>query len=148
VSLKDKPIHSSEKRKFESALTNFLQSRFGLEFAFFMGKGQEKPYGYSCIDHKNKVVYKGGEIMKLEQLINPGLLTQSGGPTKTYPTVVSNHSIAVSEERKSNFENNFTSTLNTDLGIDDIIADIQKQIEQDLHHVNGRKKKGKKRDFL
>ncbi|MEN5057145.1 relaxase/mobilization nuclease domain-containing protein [Sphingobacterium kitahiroshimense] len=55
---------------YTSALTTFLQEKFGLQ-VFFHGKGDKPPYGYTLIDHSGRAVYKGGEIMALAELIEP-----------------------------------------------------------------------------
>lgn len=70
LSLENSTGFTSAKPKFASDLTHFLKNRFGFEFVFFLGKNQAKPYGYAIIDHNSKLIYKGSEIMKLEQLIN------------------------------------------------------------------------------
>jgi hypothetical protein len=59
----------SDKEEFRSALIEFLSKRFGWEFVFFVAKGKDFPYGYAVIDHKNKMVHKGSEIMKLVELV-------------------------------------------------------------------------------
>lgn len=52
---------------YESDFTGFLQQKFGLQF-FFHFKSDQKPYGYTIIDHRKKAVFKGGGIMKLSEL--------------------------------------------------------------------------------
>lgn len=47
-------------------LKGLLRNSFGIELVMF-GK-KDKPYGYAIIDHKDKVVYKGGDIMSLKEL--------------------------------------------------------------------------------
>jgi hypothetical protein len=54
--------------RWQSALTRHLHGRYGLEFVFFTGKGHAKPYGYAIIDHANKVVFKGGDVMGMPEL--------------------------------------------------------------------------------
>jgi hypothetical protein len=148
LALKNMPVYSTEKRKFESDLTNFLKSRFGLEFAFFTGKDKEKPYGYTCIDHNSKVVYKGSEIMKMEQLINPIRTTQYTEQYKTGADSETKMPTNYTTADVTNADNNNNNIQHPNFAIDDIIAEIQRQVEQDLHHAGGKKRKGKKRDFL
>jgi hypothetical protein len=59
----------SVERTYSSALTHSLFKNEGLEFHFFASKGHDLPYGYLIIDHNNKYVLKGSEVMKLGQLI-------------------------------------------------------------------------------
>lgn len=65
-SVSNKPDRS---RAFSSQLTDHLHKSLGLEFVFFGNKTHVKPYGYVIIDHKNKAVIKGSEVMNLEMLI-------------------------------------------------------------------------------
>lgn len=59
---------SSRQIDFRSDLTDMLKVKFGLDFVFFSGKENSSAYGYSIIDHNNKAVFKGSEIMKLDLL--------------------------------------------------------------------------------
>ena len=59
---------TTEPRKYESDLTNFLKQKFGFEFIFFSGKDKEMPYGYVVIDHNKREVYKGSDLLALEIL--------------------------------------------------------------------------------
>lgn len=43
-----------------------LRTKFGYEIIFYGDKG--KPTGYTLIDHKNKTIYKGSELVKLKVL--------------------------------------------------------------------------------
>jgi Relaxase/Mobilisation nuclease domain len=148
LAFKNMPVYSTEKKKFESDLTSFLKSRFGLEFVFFTGKEKEKPYGYTCIDHNNKAVYKGSEIMKMERLINPlptaAYAEQNKAGSDNETKMNANYTTA----DVTNTYNNSNNAPQPNFAIDDIIADIQRQIEQDMHQVAGKKRKGKKRDFI
>lgn len=66
-----------KKQLFESDLTNFLKEKFGIDFIFFTGKDKDKPYGYTVIDHNKKEVFKGSEILKLEQLTESGVVAHT-----------------------------------------------------------------------
>ena len=60
---------TTEAKKFESDLTNFLKQRFGFDFIFFSGRGKELPYVYVLVDHNKREVYKGSDLLKLDLLI-------------------------------------------------------------------------------
>lgn len=47
-------------------LKQIMKKRFGVDLIFFGSK--DKPYGYMIIDHKNKIVYKGSEVLSMKQL--------------------------------------------------------------------------------
>ncbi len=61
-------VYTDRKKEFTSRLTEHLKEKFGLEFVFFSGKEKDKPYGYAVIDHSNKAVYKGSDVLKLDLL--------------------------------------------------------------------------------
>ena len=46
----------------QNELSSVLHTKFGIEVVFHKADGHDKPYGYSLIDHKERTVYKGGEI--------------------------------------------------------------------------------------
>lgn len=48
-------------------LKNTLHAKMGMDIQFFGRK--DNPYGYLIIDHSNQKVYKGGSIMRLEELL-------------------------------------------------------------------------------
>jgi hypothetical protein len=60
---------TTEPKKFESDLTNFLKQKFGYDFFFFSGKDKEMPYGYVLIDQNNREVYKGSDLLARKTLI-------------------------------------------------------------------------------
>ena len=55
------------KIEFESELQKKLKESFGIDILFHHKVGQ-KPFGYSLIDNKTGTVYKGSEIMKMNEL--------------------------------------------------------------------------------
>ena len=59
--------HWKPKIEFESELQKKLRDIFGLDMVFHHKDGQ-KPFGYSIIDHKSGKVFKGSEIMKMNEL--------------------------------------------------------------------------------
>lgn len=59
--------HWKPKIEFESELQKKLRDIFGLDVVFHHKDGQ-KPFGYSIIDHKSGKVFKGSEIMKMDDL--------------------------------------------------------------------------------
>lgn len=48
-------------------LKDLMKRTFGIDMVFFGNKNS--PYGYALIDHKDKVVYKGSEILPLKELL-------------------------------------------------------------------------------
>ncbi len=49
-------------------LKEMMKKRFGVDLIFFGSKDQ--PYGYMIIDHKNKTVHKGSEVLSMKQILN------------------------------------------------------------------------------
>ncbi|WP_158826953.1 relaxase/mobilization nuclease domain-containing protein [Mucilaginibacter lacusdianchii] len=60
---KEGPVDS-----YTSDLAKALHERFGLQFFFHAGKGKQ-PYGYTVIDHAQRTVFKGGQLMPLAELL-------------------------------------------------------------------------------
>jgi len=73
-----KEDHSKSKIEFESELQKKLKEVFGIDIVFHQvsEKSQSKeklagglrPFGYTLIDHRSERVYKGSEIMKMNEL--------------------------------------------------------------------------------
>ena len=51
----------------KTELGYIMKSKFGIDLLFMGSK--DSPYGYLIVDHKNKSVYKGSEILKLKELL-------------------------------------------------------------------------------
>lgn len=54
--------------KLSSDFASYLQEKMGLQIIFHSKDGK-LPYGYSILDHASKIVWKGGEIMPLAELL-------------------------------------------------------------------------------
>lgn len=69
---------------YSSLLAEMLAEKFGVQILFH-AKDSKLPYGYSIIDHSQKMVFKGGDIMPLKEFIQvPGLpVIQSSVPENT-----------------------------------------------------------------
>jgi len=48
-------------------LRSMMKQKFGIDLVFHGSK--DKPYGYTIIDHQNKTVLKGSEVLKLKELL-------------------------------------------------------------------------------
>lgn len=55
---------------YTSELAQYLRVKLGVELLFH-GKDGKPPYGYTVIDHQNKIAFKGGEIMDIKILLEP-----------------------------------------------------------------------------
>ena len=53
---------------YSSLLAEMLAEKFGVQILFH-AKENKLPYGYSIIDHSQKMVFKGGDIMPLREFI-------------------------------------------------------------------------------
>ncbi|OKS88785.1 hypothetical protein RG47T_4263 [Mucilaginibacter polytrichastri] len=57
---------------YRSDLGDFLKESFGIDLIFH-ASGDKPPYGYTIIDHTQQRVFKGSEVLKLAEMINPAL---------------------------------------------------------------------------
>ncbi len=144
---------TTEQKKFESDLTNYLKQRFGYDFIFFTGKDQDKPYGYAIIDHHKKEIYKGSDVLKLDQLIaNPTSKEQkdivsaegeiSAWENDKNSTQYEFYQKLLDEKKSEISENEFKKEIQ----LEDLVADFIGEIEKANYHENeGVKKKTKRR---
>lgn len=72
--------------QYRSALSLWLKEKMGIELVFHYS-ADKPPYGYSIIDHAQRNVFKGGEIMRLKELLaiqtKPGIITEDVGAKET-----------------------------------------------------------------
>lgn len=133
--------YDSSLDKLGSELTNFLYQRFGIQFIFFKAKGHEKPYGYAIIDHKNKAVFKGSEIMKLQVLTGEESLSEKEESTsnRRSETVINDPDL-----NNPNFDaEKLKQKYIPELPIETEINRIENEVEKDLskeHDVHKRKR--------
>jgi Relaxase/Mobilisation nuclease domain len=50
-------------------LKKYMKDKMGVELIFHQAEYQSKPFGYTVIDHAQKQIYKGSEILKMSELI-------------------------------------------------------------------------------
>jgi len=58
-----------KSKGFTSEFSACLKEKFGISLLFH-ATADKQPYGYSIIDHAGKMVFKGGEIMPLKELLD------------------------------------------------------------------------------
>ena len=90
-----KPITAKPKIEFQSELQFNLKKVFGLEIIFHSAE-DKMPFGFTLIDHKDKRIYKGSEISKMNELFE---FTQSK-IQKRHFEIIKNYSAKSIEERK------------------------------------------------
>lgn len=62
---KDEPDNSKTKYDIQSEFQHKMKLQFGLEFIFH-NSDNKKPYGFTVIDNNTKQVFKGSEILKMD----------------------------------------------------------------------------------
>ena len=80
-------IFENPKLTYESELQKKLKDIFGLDLVFHY-KNEQKPFGYSIIDHKSAKVYKGGDVFKMNELFE---FTQEKIDKKTFELLKDYH---------------------------------------------------------
>mgnify|MGYP001058139626 CR=1 FL=1 len=159
VLYKYKKVHSSvlihrNPRSYEhhknqpgSELTDYLHRLFGLQFVYFTAKGHGKPYGYAIIDHKNKVVYKGSEIMKLDQLLSEKPIeekiiseNEKDGEVQQ-PHQYSDFQTGSNENSPLENTSQQPDKYIPDLQVDRMIEKIEHEAEKDIHKEQDAKKR-------
>jgi hypothetical protein len=64
----DEAYWKKGQKEFKSALTERMRQSYGLQIVFFAGKGHDRPYGSVIIDHLDRNVYKGSDVLSISQL--------------------------------------------------------------------------------
>lgn len=80
-------IFENPKLTYESELQKKLKDIFGLDLVFHY-KNENKPFGYSIIDHKSAKVYKGSDVLKMNELFE---FTQEKIDKKTFELLKDYH---------------------------------------------------------
>jgi hypothetical protein len=123
-------------------LTRYLHRTFGMEFIFFSSKNHDRPYGYAVIDHAQRTVYKGGDLIRLSQLIGDVPIKSPIARQLNVSEV--DHSRVASEKMNSIIPHDPEATL---LAItDSLVSDIMRDTEQDLQREEGRSRKRKRKE--
>lgn len=131
---------TTEEKKFESDLTNFLKQKFGFDFIFFSGRGKEIPYGYVMIDHNKREVYKGSDLVKLD------LLTAAEVNFEKEPTHSANKSVKyLFTDINTNIEYQETNEHRNEIQLGDVLVDFLEEVERGNFQGNGRARKKRNR---
>lgn len=78
------PSGFQKENGYTSDLAEHLKSKFGLDFVFH-SKDNKTPYGFTIIDNAEKNVFKGGEIIKLKELLENKVSTDTKQRVKNDP---------------------------------------------------------------
>lgn len=126
---------TTEAKKFESDLANFLKQKFGFDFIFFSAKNKEIPYGYVLIDHNKREVYKGSDLLKLDLLISDAVNKEK----ESFPKSNGNgYTKLIDEESKEKFQEE--SDYKNDVHLGEILGGFLEEIERANYQGNGRPK--------
>ena len=100
---KDGESSSKIKITFESELQKKLKDVFGIDIVFHHKEGN-KPFGYTAIDHKTQKVYKGSDILKMNEVFE---FTSDKVDKKTFE-ILKDYNISNKQSKKIllNFLNN------------------------------------------
>lgn len=73
---------------YRSDLGDFLKSKFGIEMIYHFS-GKQQPFGYTLIDHNQRNVFKGSDIIRLSLILNNSPDSKQKEKQKILNTVMS-----------------------------------------------------------
>jgi len=122
---------------YGSELSNYLKTTFGIQLLYHFSK-DKPPYGYTIIDHADKEVFKGSEVMKLKEMIDLELESNkhSEAITKINDSVTAEASTNLIESPEP-FSESETSFIPLDISID-----ISDDIDDEQILGRNRRRKG------
>jgi len=151
---KPKPLpasYSTASFQYKTELTDFFHQRFGLQFLFFKHKDHEVPYGYTIIDHNQKICYQGSQVMKIADLLADTAIQTQLFHSKESPIIpakfnaIGQEPSVTQNDAKTTQEGNRSSGISEEL--DQLIAESLQEGEQELQKQKG-KRKGSRRKFI
>ncbi|MGE9310871.1 relaxase/mobilization nuclease domain-containing protein [Niabella sp. CJ426] len=152
--VKPKPLpanYSTATFQYKTELTDFLHQRFGLQFLFFKHKDHEMPYGYTIIDHNQKISYQGSQVMKIAELLSDTVIQAQLFHSIESPMIPTKSCVTEPEPSVANTDAHTTQKNSRSSGIteefDQLIAESLQEGEQELQKQKG-KRKGSRRKFI
>jgi hypothetical protein len=127
---------TTEPKKFESDLTNFLKQKFGYDFIFFSGKDKEMPYGYVLIVHNKREVYKGSDLLPLKILI-----ANTTSKEQSYPDAGNDNEYTKLREVNNNEDISTVKNHIPETEVGKFLNDFFEEIERANYQGDWRKKK-------
>ncbi len=127
-------------RVWSSAFSEQMHHRFGCQFVFFSAGRHEWPYGYVVIDHTQQTVLKGGDVLRLAQLIDPAPIR--GRPwdeSSEYPF----RGNADAAETKG--ETRISSSESLAGAIGRLLSEVEQDVREDVRQAETTERKKKRR---
>lgn len=124
---------------YKSDFTENMKKKFGFEFVFHFS-GDKKPYGYTFIDHKDQQVYKGSDIIKLQELLEKSSINSQ------VDIIDDSNSFDYTQQSATNNPIPISSTIESaiDFVTSTLFLDVGSDVDDEKAHGRERKK-GKKR---